>query len=306
MLIRSFSSSYSKKLPTIVTLGNFDGVHLGHQALLKNLVSIGQQQDLIPTVVTFEPSPQEFFMGDNAPSRLMTLREKYSLLRELGVIQIVCIRFNNAFASISAEQFIENILVERLQTRHMLIGDDFRFGKNRVGDYSLLKSVGSKSNFKVQKWATVCYGEHRVSSSLIRTALQQGDLALAESIMGRPYSISGKVFYGDQRGRQWGFPTANIVLRHGKLPLRGVFLVTATDSTGTQWDGVANVGNRPTVNGQRNQLEAHLFDCNENLYGRRLHITFKKKLRDEQKFSGVDELKNQIEADIQQAKNLLY
>jgi riboflavin kinase/FMN adenylyltransferase len=285
----------------VATIGNFDGVHSGHQAMLQRLREVAQAKKLPLVVVTFEPLPQEFFAGEqNALLRLSRLREKLSLFDAAQVDIVVCVRFDQAFADLTADRFIRQLLLERLQVRHLLVGDDFRFGHERVGDIELLKQYAQ--HFTVETLPPVSHRQRRISSTLIRLALARGDLALANTLLGYHYFISGRVAHGDQRGRAIGVPTANIRLRDWVCPLRGVFAVRVTNLAAEPLLGVANVGVRPTVDGQRQLLEVHLFDFQRMIYGQCLRVEFLHKLRDEQRFANIDELTRQIQHDVQQAK----
>lgn len=291
---------------TVLTIGNFDGVHRGHRALLARLRDAADQAGLPAAVLTFEPHPREFFTPDSAPARLSTLREKLELLADAGVDVVAVYRFDAAFAALSADQFIEKVLVEGLKARHLLIGDDFRFGAKRGGDFALLQRVGATWGFGVEAMGSVLEGGERVSSSAVRAALAGGDMDHAARLLSRPYSIDGRVVKGQQLGRQLGFPTANIRIKHDPLPLCGVFAVEVAglDAPGQPpIAGVANLGVRPTVDGTRRPLlEVHLFDFSGDIYGRHLSVRFVKKLRDEMRFAGLDALKAQIAQDALDAR----
>lgn len=288
--------------PTVLAIGNFDGVHLGHGALVRRLVQAARQHAGVPTVLTFEPHPREFFSPKSAPARLTTLREKLELLNECGAEQAMVCRFDAAFAALSAEQFVEEVLVRGLQVRHVIIGDDFRFGKARKGDLELLRIEGEKHGFGVEAMASVIVDGERVSSSGVREALAGGDMERAARLLGRPYVIDGRVVHGDKIGRQIGFSTANIRIKHNPLPMTGVFAVEVGGLGDQPLPAVANLGIRPTVNGTRPLLEVHLFDFDRDIYGAHLSVRFVHKLRDEQKFSSFDALKAQIALDAQAAR----
>ena len=288
--------------PTAIAIGNFDGVHLGHGALLRRLCDLARQSSLPPTVLTFEPHPREFFSPASAPARLTTLREKLELLAEAGIEQAMVCRFNAAFAALSAEQFIERVLVRGLRVRHLIIGDDFRFGKGRTGDFALLQQAGAAHGFAVEAMGSVTVDGARVSSSGVRAALAAGSMEQAATLLGRPYIIDGKVVHGDKVGRQLGFATANIRIRHDPLPMTGVFAVEVSGLDGKPLPGVANLGIRPTVGGTRPLLEVHLFDFARDIYGRHISVRFVHKLRNEQRFPNFDALKAQIAADAAAAR----
>ncbi|MBL0710139.1 MAG: bifunctional riboflavin kinase/FAD synthetase [Colwellia sp.] len=304
-LVRGIHNIQSKDHGCVLTIGNFDGVHKGHQRVIAALVSKAKALNCIAAVLVFEPQPLELFSPETAPARLCRLRDKYSLLAELGVQRLICVNFNRKFASQSAEQFIEHLLVEKLGVKHLIVGDDFHFGKNRVGDFAMLSQAGQKFGFDVTDTASCKMANCRVSSTAIRDALAQGNLVDVENMLGRPYSIMGKVFHGDKRGRQLGFPTANVLLKRRNSPLNGVFAVKIKTKAGT-FNGVANIGARPTVNGVRQQLEVHIFNFNDDLYSQCIEVIIKKKLRQVMKFDSIEALTAQIKLDSEQAKEQLY
>jgi len=283
--------------PTALAIGNFDGVHRGHGALLSRLVEAARQTALPPTILTFEPHPREFFAPDSAPARLSTLREKLELLADAGVEQAMVCRFNAAFAALSADQFIEQVLVRGLMLRHLIVGDDFRFGKARIGNFALLQAAGARHGFTVEAMGSVTVDGERASSSGVRRALAVGDMEHAARLLGRPYIIDGQVAHGDKLGRQLGFATANIRIKHNPLPMTGVFAVQVSGLGEKPLPGVANLGIRPTVGGTRPLLEVHLFDFDRDIYGRHISVRFVHKLRNEQRFPNFDALKAQIAAD---------
>lgn len=287
----------------VATIGSFDGVHLGHRAILRQLTEAAEQYGLPAVAIIFEPQPHEFFSRERAPARLMRLREKVQALFEAGVERILCLRFNEELRSLSAREFIDRILLKGLGIRHLVVGDDFRFGCDRRGDFDLLQQVGAEQGFAVSDTCTLEVAGARVSSTRIREALEAGDFALAEQLLGRPYRITGRVVYGKQLGRQLGVPTANVQLRRYRSPLHGVFAVRAFLPDGKSHPGAANVGVRPTVSGDPQPLlEVHLLDYTSSLYGQLIEVEFHRKLRDEQKFGSVDELREQLQRDIRQAK----
>lgn len=295
---------YSRPVPapTVLAIGNFDGVHLGHVALVHRLVAAARHFALTPTVLTFEPHPREFFAPASAPARLTTLREKLELLNEYGAGQAMVCHFNAAFAALSAEEFVDQVLVRGLQVRHVIIGDDFRFGRGRKGDFHLLQEEGRRHGFTVEAMGSVIADGERISSSGVRDALAAGDMERAARLLGRPYIIDGRVVHGDKIGRQIGFCTANIRIKHNPLPMTGVFAVEVGGLGDTPLPGVANLGIRPTLGGTRPLLEVHLFDFDRDIYGAHLSVRFVHKLRDEQKFSSFDALKAQIALDAQAAR----
>ena len=290
-------------VPIALTIGNFDGVHLGHRAMIARLKEVARQQGLPVAVMTFEPQPQEFFAPDQAPPRLTSLHEKLEILRDCGVDRIYVCRFDYAFAQLNADDFVSRILQDGLAVRWLLVGDDFRFGSRRSGDFTLLKALGARSEFDVEAMTSVVAAGERVSSTAIRGRLKVGDLAGAQQLLGRPYSISGRVVDGDKLGAKIGYPTANIQLKRSKAPLSGIFVVEAEGLGPRALPGVASLGVRPTVK-ERGQatLEVHLFDFDGRIYGRRIGVRFLKKLRDEQKFAGIDALVSQMDKDAAAAR----
>ena len=289
--------------PVVLAIGNFDGVHLGHVALMQQLAEVSARLQLVPTILTFEPHPREFFAPASAPARLTTLREKLELLTDYGARQAMVCPFNAAFSALTAEEFIEQVLVKSLQVKYLIIGDDFRFGRGRTGDFSLLQAAGQKFGFSVEAMASVMVDGERASSSAVRAALANGDMAQAARFLGRPYMIDGRVAHGDKIGRQLGFATANIRIKHNPLPMIGVFAVEVSGLGEKILPGVANLGVRPTVGGTRPLLEVHLFDFDRDIYGAHISVRFVHKLRNEQRFPNFDALKAQIAADAVAARD---
>ncbi|WP_374246197.1 bifunctional riboflavin kinase/FAD synthetase [Zoogloea sp.] len=287
----------------VLTIGNFDGVHRGHQALLAKLSAKALATGLPAAVLTFEPHPREYFAHENRPRRLTSLREKIQLLEAHGVDRLYIARFNDRFAGLTAEAFIEDVLIHGLGTRHLLIGDDFRFGKGRTGNFEMLRTVGQEVGFTVEAMHTVDHEGERVSSSAVRAALAEGDMPHAARLLGRPYSISGRVLHGDKIGRTIGFPTANIQLKHRSPPLMGIYTVSVDGLADTPWPGVASVGVRPTINDAgRPSLEVHLFDWHTECYDAHLRVNFLRKQRDEARYDSLDALTAQIARDADEAR----
>ncbi|MBJ6138662.1 bifunctional riboflavin kinase/FAD synthetase [Marinobacter litoralis] len=285
----------------VATIGNFDGVHLGHKTIIEQVRQKALELGVPSVVMFFEPQPREFFQGSDAPPRLMPFRQKFEALLAEGIDIVLCIRFDDTFRSFSAMEFIENVLIHGLAVRHLVVGDDFRFGCDRSGDFRLLEQVGREYNFTVENTRTVTVDGERVSSTRVRKVLNVNGLEEAERLLGHPYRIHGRVVYGRQLGRQLGAPTANILLN--RMPaLRGVYVVRARLETGEWQDGIANIGLRPTVDGKRPALEVHLFDFAGTLYGQHINVVFRHGLRDEVKFDSVDELRQQIARDFEHAR----
>lgn len=286
--------------PIAATVGNFDGFHIGHQTILQQLTQAAHQLHVPTAIINFEPTPQEYFNADKAPARLMNLREKIDFLNKTSIDYLCLLNFNQALSSLPAEKFVTDILHKQLNIHYLLIGDDFHFGKNREGNIHLLKQYET-SSFRVEAIGTQLMQDERISSTRIRTALADSNFELVSHLLGRPYTMVGKVITGQQRGRTIGFPTANIDIKRLNSPLRGVFAIKAFGLS-NPINGVANLGVRPTVDGTRCLLEVHLFDFNQDIYGQQLEIQFCHKIRDEKKFASFDELKNQIAMDVKAAK----
>lgn len=286
----------------VLTIGNFDGVHRGHQALMSRLCEEGRKRNLPVVVMVFEPQPLELFASDKAPARLTRLREKLRYMAEAGVDKVLCVRFDRRFAALSAQRFISDLLVEKLDVKYLAVGDDFRFGAGRQGDFLLLQKAGAEYGFEVVSTETFCDGGKRISSTAVRQALAVDDLALAQSLLGHPFTISGRVVHGDALGRTLGFPTANLPLRRSVSPVKGVYAVEVRGLTPEPLPGVANIGTRPTVKGLRQQLEVHLLDINMDLYGRHIDVVLKQKIRNEQRFASLEALKEQIANDVVTAR----
>ncbi len=302
--IRGLYNVGSEHFGNVVTMGSFDGVHLGHQAIIEQLKEQSKRLSLPSLVMIFEPQPHEFFTGDKAPARLMRLGEKIQALFEQGVNRVLCLPFNRKLSELSSEEFIQKVLIDALGVRYLVVGDDFRFGSGRSGDYSDLVAAGDKYDFQVTDTLSFLIDGQRVSSTLIRSLLQQNNFTQAAHLLGRPYTISGRVVRGQQLGRQLGAPTANVHLRRYSSPLAGVFAVTARLASDELVCGVANVGVRPTLGGDAKPiLEVHLFDRNDDLYGQNIIVEFKHQLREEKRFENLEALKSQIQADIVLARS---
>lgn len=286
------------------TIGNFDGLHLGHQAILRALKEVAAAQGVPTLVMLFEPQPKEFFAPQVAPARLANLREKLQDLASHGVDYVLCLPFNQTLRSMPAQAFIEQILLQALRVKHLIVGDDFRFGCDRSGDYRALAAAGQQHGFQVQDSPTLELDSERVSSTRVRTELAANNLSRVAHLLGRPYRMSGRVAFGRQLGRQLDTPTANVMVNRRQLPLSGVFAVQVTEEeSGRRFTGVANCGIKPTVAGvPEPSLEVHLFDFSGNLYHRHLTVEFVHKLREEQKFAGLAELQHAIAADKQAAR----
>ena len=304
----------------VATIGNFDGVHLGHQAIIKQVVSEARKRNLPAVIIIFEPQPMEFFKGIDAPARLMRFREKFQALAGFDLDYVFCLKFDQHLSQLSARAFVEKVLVDHLNIAHLVIGDDFRFGGDRQGDYKLLCELAETLKFTVENTRTVLASEscdlndpqcplgeqdalQRASSTLIRELLMQGEFAKVEQLLGRPYVFCGRVGHGQKLGRQLGFPTANIKLKRVSSPLLGVYAVSLTlRSTNKTFPGVANIGCKPTLGQFKPSLEVHLFDFKDDIYGEYVEVQFHKKLRDEQRFEDVSQLRQQIAVDSEKAR----
>ncbi|TMO64544.1 bifunctional riboflavin kinase/FAD synthetase [Pseudoalteromonas aurantia] len=300
-LIRGIHNIRPHHFGCVLTIGNFDGVHLGHVEVLKGLVQDSKRYNLPSTVMLFERQPQEFFAKDKAPARLTRLRDKLALLAKLDIDRVICVSFTQQFAQQSAEYFVEHILAEKLGVKALTVGDDFKFGHARRGDFNMLKEIGESVSMHVKSTASLRRDDCRVSSTLIRAALAKGDLDTAHRMLGHTYTIAGRVIHGWKKGRELGFRTANIALKRQVIPVQGVFAVRV-NLNGKQYKGVANVGTKPTLNGTKALLEVHLFDFNQDVYGHFMQVELVKKLRDEQKFDTLLQLTAQIATDVADAK----
>jgi riboflavin kinase/FMN adenylyltransferase len=301
-LVRGLHNLRPQHRGCVATIGNFDGVHRGHQAILKRLRERAVELGVPSCVVIFEPQPREYFAPDTAPARLARLRDKLELLAAEGVDLVLCLAFNQRLCKLSASEFVDTILVDGLGVKHLEVGDDFRFGCDRVGDFDFLTQAGDVQGFTVEAAQTVELDGVRVSSTQVRKALAAADFPRAEQLLGRPFQITGRVLHGQKLARQLGWPTANVQLKRRRVPFTGVYLVSVLIG-GKNWSGVANIGVRPTVAGDgKAHLEVHLLDFAGDLYDRRLTVAFHHKLRDEQRFASLEALKSAIDADVAAAR----
>ena len=302
LVFRGFSQTAPQA--TVLTIGNFDGVHIGHRSLFSRLKTTANKENLLPAVLTFEPHPREFFSPTEAPTRLSTLREKLELISDEGVALTCVCHFNRRLSTLSAEEFIERILVNCLRVKHLIIGDDFHFGAGRRGNFAMLQAAGERYGFQVDAMESILLDGKRASSSAVRSALATGRMESAARLLGRPYSIDGRVIHGDKLARQLGFATANIRIKHNRPPLTGVYAVEVKGVDDLTLSGVANLGFRPSANQViLPLLEVHLFNFARNIYGTHLNVRFLHKLRDEMKFPNFDALKAQIACDVETAKH---
>ncbi len=310
-LIRSLHNLRQHHRKCVATIGNFDGIHLGHRAIISQLKEIARKHDLPTAIIIFEPQPQEYFSPDNAPARLTSLREKIKEMKRLAVDRLICLRFNSELASLSPREFVERLLIEGLDIRHLVVGDDFRFGKNRQGDYATLEKMAYEFGYELEHTNTCSFEGERISSTRIRQALANDDLNLARELLGREYAISGRVVHGDKRGKSLGFPTANMELHRLHSPVTGVYVtrvhVTRDHGGGrgiveSSHPAVTSIGTRPMFDGEGMRLETHILDFDETLYAKHIQVVFLKKLRPEENFSNVKDLIKAIETDSENAR----
>ena len=301
-LIRGIHNLKSRLPTCVATIGNFDGVHLGHQHVIKQLKAVAEIRNQPTVVLIFEPQPVEFFIPQQAPRRLSRLRDKIKQMTDVGIDYLVCLQFNRQLANLSAEDFVRKILVERLNIKHLVIGDDFCFGKNRSGDFNYLKQCGEQFDFDVENTHTLMIDNERVSSTRIRQCLANDDMISTRQLMGRPYTLSGKVAHGKKLGRQLGFPTINLKMGNRALAVHGIFAVLVKGLDNRVLRGVASIGTRPTVNGTGTILEVYILNFNEQIYGMCVDIEFLHKLRNEEKFDSLNALTVQINQDINHAQ----
>lgn len=302
-IINGLHNLRSRHRGCVLTIGNFDGVHRGHRQLIDALCEKAKALGVPSMLMTFEPQPREFFAGTKLPARLTRFREKVYLLDQTPLDRLLCLPFNERTANIEADWFANDFVVDQVGAKHLVIGDDFRFGRGREGDFALFERYGRIHGYSVSAMSTLLQGEARISSTLIREILAAGDFTAATNLLGHEYFIMGRVVYGRQLGRQLNVPTANIRLQRYRAALEGVYCVTVEGIAGAVRHGIANIGVRPTVDGKEPILEVHIFDYTGNLYGDLIKVTFKQKLREEEAFDSIDALKTQINQDIEQARH---
>lgn len=292
--------------PCALTIGNFDGLHYGHQLVIEKLSSEASQRGLPTTVMLFEPQPVEYFAGDQAPPRLYRCREKLATIRHLPVDRVVMLTFNARLAGLEAEEFVKEILIDRMNVKYLLVGDDFRFGRQRRGDLQLLQKLAGVYGYELGHLKSVIQSGHRVSSTMVRQHLTAGEFKEAEKLLGRPYRMTGKVVHGNKLGRDLGFPTINLPVDRFHSPVKGVFAVRVYGIEDDRaLNGVASLGSRPTVDGKHCLLEVHLFDWSGDCYGKRVEVEFVQHLRDEEKYESMEAMRQQIARDAAQARKIL-
>ena len=300
-LIRGLHNLPTPLPASAVTIGNFDGVHRGHKLVIRQLQKVAAAAGLPTVVIIFEPQPIEFFAPDKAPRRLSRFREKIAYLKAQDIDYLLCLRFDQELANLSAEAFVQQILRERLGTRHLVVGDDFHFGKNRQGNFAFLRDNSERFGFIVDETETLTLDGERVSSTRIRQCIQQDDFDKAAELLGRPYSLGGRIAHGQKLGRQLGYPTINIKMGDKTLIVKGIFAVRVKGIDNRVLQGVASIGTRPTVDGVDTILEVYILDFNEDVYGRSVNVEFLHKIRDEQKFDSLEELTRNIDRDTEKA-----
>ncbi len=307
-LCRTTSSKpdFAGKSGCVVTIGAFDGIHRGHQAILQRLKRESEKLDCPAYVMCFEPTPGEFFSNENPPARLTRFRERFQTLASLGIDGMFCPRFDDAMRALSPEEFVSKLLVDKLAAKHVVVGDDFKFAARAAGTIDYLRKAGERFGFGVTEVPAIQQGAERVSSTAIRRALVDGDMRKVSAMLGRDYSMSGHVVYGNQLGRTLGFPTANIPVMRMSSPVQGIFAVRVHGLREGVLDAVANVGTRPTVTGSgKTILEVFIFDFDRDIYGKFLEVKFIARLRDELKFPDLESMTVQIHRDADQARELL-
>ena len=304
-IIRGVNGLLPKHRGSVVSVGNFDGIHLGHQAVLAQLARFGVEKGLPTSLVTFEPHPREFFSAQHAPPRLTRLREKVVQLARSPLDRVVVLRFDEALSSMAPSDFIEHVLVDGLGSKVVVMGEDFRFGHRAEGNIDLMREAGRVHGFEVRCHDTHLLDGHRVSSTWVRDALAHGDFALARRLLGRPYTMCGRVAHGDRIGRTLGYATANISLRRVAPPLHGVFAVRLRGVGDLPLSGMASIGHRPTVGGRVTLLEVHVFDFSCDIYGQLVTVEFVAKLREEECYDGLDALRRQMDRDADAARAVL-
>ena len=300
-LVRGLYNLRQSLSASAVTIGNFDGVHRGHQLVIKQLKQVANAAALPSVVIIFEPQPIEFFAPDQAPKRLSRFREKIAFLKAQDIDYLLCLRFDQSLASLSAEAFVQQILLGKLNTRQLVIGDDFHFGKNRQGNFAFLLQHSNRFGFVVAETETLLLNGARVSSTRVRECIQQNDFDQAAELLGRPYALGGKIAHGQKLGRQLGYPTINIKMGDKTLIVKGIFAVHVKGIDNRVLKGVASIGTRPTVAGVDTILEVYILDFDENVYGRSVNVEFLHKIRDEQKFDSLEELTRNMDRDTERA-----
>ena len=300
-LIRGLYNLRSPLPASAVTIGNFDGVHRGHQLVITQLKRVAAEASLPTVVIIFEPQPIEFLAPERAPKRLSRFREKIAYLKAQQIDYLLCLHFNQELASLDAEEFVQQILLDSLNTRHLVVGDDFHFGRNRQGNFEFLRSNGARFGFTVDETETLMQDGERVSSTRIRRAIESGDFEGAAELLGRPYSLSGRVAHGQKLGRQLGYPTINIKMGDKTLIVKGIFAVRVKGIDNRVLEGVASIGTRPTVAGVDTILEVYILDFDQDVYGYSVEVEFLHKLRDEEKFASLEELSFNIGRDTENA-----
>ncbi len=301
-LIRGLYNLTRPLAASAVTIGNFDGVHRGHQQVISQLQRVARAASLPTVVIIFEPQPIEYFAPDKSPKRLARFREKIAYLKAQQIDYLLCLRFNQELASQSAEDFVQRILIDGLNTKHLVIGDDFHFGRNRQGNFQFLQQHSERFGFIVDETETLIIDDERVSSTRVRQCIQQDDFDKAAELLGRPYSLSGRIAHGKKLGRKLGYPTINIKMGDKTLIVKGIFAVIVKGIDNRVLQGVASIGTRPTVNGVDTILEVYILDFDQDIYGYSVVVEFLHKIRNEEKFDSLQELTAWIAQDTEKAR----
>jgi len=301
--INDLKSIEKNRFPCVATIGNFDGLHLGHQTIIKNLKNVAQRLELPLTVISFEPLPAEYFVS-NQTSRIYPLRDKIKRMEDLNVDNFLCLKFNKQLANTEPKEFIESILINHLDVKYLSVGDDFRFGYKRGGDFKLLKEIGLPHGMVIEDTKTQIFDDERISSTRIRDALKNGDITTSNKLLGHKYQLSGRVRHGNKKGRTIDFPTVNLKIPQNIAARNGVYAVTIHGLTKSPLKGVSNIGIRPTLNGTEKRLETYIFDFDQQVYGQYICIELDAFIRAEKRFDSFDDLKKQIKIDIEVAKKL--
>ena len=304
-IIRGLHHLRSASRGCVATIGNFDGVHRGHQAVIQNLLQLARRSKLPATVMVFEPQPAEYFADAAAPARLTTLRDKCLLLARYEVDRLVILRFDAALAALTAAQFIQQVLIDALGIKGLIVGDDFKFGCDRGGDLSTLQKFAVEYAFELAPTSSFLAHDARASSTRVRQALDAGDFTTVTELLGHPYQISGRIVHGNENGRKMGFPTANLNLSRRRSPLHGIYAATVMGLGSEPRPAIAYVGTRPILGGNKFVLEVHIFDYDEDCYGQHIAVEFLHKIRDDLPFTSFDDLARQIELDCERARALL-
>jgi riboflavin kinase/FMN adenylyltransferase len=302
-LIRSYNNFPTAFTNSVLTIGNFDGVHKGHKKVIQRVKELAQLKDIRSLIMVFEPTAKEFFMGAKAPARLMRWRDRYMAIQKTGCDGLVQLKFNHALSTLSADDFVKEILVDAMNINYLVVGDDFRYGYQRSGNFQHLLECSKKFGFVVEDTQTLMQKSERVSSTAIRNALADGDIEYASDLLGYAYHMSGRVIHGNKLGRELGFPTMNIPIERQISPLHGIYAVHVHGLVKTPLQAIASIGTRPAVNGSEWLLEVHVLDYSDEHYGQRIDVEFLQFIRPELNFPNLEDLKTQMHKDLEQVRN---